>query len=169
MDIKKNTIRSIIFSYTKFSLEGNDLKDLSVVGRDLAHVVMINNSRQAFRFQVDNGVPIKSWFDDRSDQALLSTILINGSKFMRKLSLQSKVSICTFFVCVEANGREQQNANPLPPDTDSSAHQQAVLNRVHPPQPDWYEEFYAGAMDKTVITYEAEVVNQDELQLQILK
>ncbi|GKE19772.1 hypothetical protein Tco_1431284, partial [Tanacetum coccineum] len=32
-----------------------------------------------------------------------------------------------------------------------------VLNRVHPPQPDRYEEFYARAMDKTVITYEAEV------------
>nr|GEY01051.1 alpha-dioxygenase 1-like [Tanacetum cinerariifolium] len=30
-------------------------------------------------------------------------------------------------------------------------------NRVHPPQPDWYKEFYARVMDKTVITYEAEL------------
>lgn len=32
-----------------------------------------------------------------------------------------------------------------------------MLNRVHPPRPDWYEEFYAEAMDKTMKSYEAEV------------
>lgn len=34
---------------------------------------------------------------------------------------------------------------------------QTMLNRIHPPRPDWYEEFYATAMDKTMISYEAEV------------
>ncbi|KAH6806991.1 hypothetical protein C2S51_028099 [Perilla frutescens var. frutescens] len=32
-----------------------------------------------------------------------------------------------------------------------------MLNRIHPPRPDWYEEFYASAMDKTMRSYEAEV------------
>ncbi|KZV29067.1 methyltransferase-like protein 7A-like [Dorcoceras hygrometricum] len=33
----------------------------------------------------------------------------------------------------------------------------AALNRIHPPRPEWYEEFYASSMDKTMISYEAEV------------
>ncbi|KAG8366366.1 hypothetical protein BUALT_Bualt17G0072300 [Buddleja alternifolia] len=33
----------------------------------------------------------------------------------------------------------------------------AVLNRVHPPRPDWYEELYASAMDKAMKSYEAEI------------
>ncbi|KAI3714287.1 hypothetical protein L1987_72884 [Smallanthus sonchifolius] len=33
----------------------------------------------------------------------------------------------------------------------------AVLNRVHPPRPDWYEEFYAAAMDASMKSYEAEI------------
>ncbi|KAL8533789.1 hypothetical protein ACS0TY_009980 [Phlomoides rotata] len=32
-----------------------------------------------------------------------------------------------------------------------------MLNRIHPPRPDWYEEFYASAMDKTMKSYEAEI------------
>ncbi|KAI3812034.1 hypothetical protein L1987_16735 [Smallanthus sonchifolius] len=33
----------------------------------------------------------------------------------------------------------------------------AMLNRVHPPRPDWYEEFYAAAMDASMKSYEAEI------------
>ncbi|GKB37242.1 fructose-bisphosphate aldolase 6, cytosolic [Tanacetum coccineum] len=40
----------------------------------------------------------------------------------------SKVSSYTFLVCVEGGGWEQQNANPLPPDTDSSAHKQVEMD-----------------------------------------
>ncbi|KAJ6910033.1 hypothetical protein NC652_020900 [Populus alba x Populus x berolinensis] len=32
-----------------------------------------------------------------------------------------------------------------------------VLNRVHPPRPDWYDEFYASVLNSTAEPYEAEV------------
>lgn len=42
---------------------------------------------------------------------------------------------------------------------------QTMLNSIHPPRPDWYEEFYASALDKTMKSYEAEVSASFESQL----
>ncbi|KAL7091390.1 hypothetical protein ACP275_12G102700 [Erythranthe tilingii] len=39
----------------------------------------------------------------------------------------------------------------------------AMLNRIHPPRLDWYEEFYASAMDKTMKPYEAEIAGYKSL------
>lgn len=42
-------------------------------------------------------------------------------------------------------------------DVSSPADSMAMLNRLHPPRPDWYEEFYATAMNTSMKSYEAEI------------
>ncbi|KAL2337333.1 hypothetical protein Fmac_011779 [Flemingia macrophylla] len=49
-------------------------KDLTVLGVDLAKVFIIDNTPEVVRFQVNNGIPIKSWFGDRTDSALISLL-----------------------------------------------------------------------------------------------
>ncbi|CAF1678675.1 unnamed protein product, partial [Adineta ricciae] len=55
---------------------GNYIKDLSRLGRDIRKVIIIDNSPLSYLFHQDNAVPVSSWFDDIRDTELLALIPI---------------------------------------------------------------------------------------------
>lgn len=55
-------------------VNGSYVKDLSLVGRNLDTVAIIDNSPVAYLFQQRNAIPITSWFDDPDDDELLRLI-----------------------------------------------------------------------------------------------
>lgn len=46
------------------------IKDLQKLGRELSKVLIVDNSPENFQLQPENGIYIKTWYDDASDKAL---------------------------------------------------------------------------------------------------
>jgi len=62
--------------------QNNYVKDLSHLGRPLKDCIIVDNSPYSYQFQVQNSIPIISWYSDTSDQQLhelisfLETLLV---------------------------------------------------------------------------------------------
>uniref|UniRef100_A0A183SZI4 FCP1 homology domain-containing protein n=1 Tax=Schistocephalus solidus TaxID=70667 RepID=A0A183SZI4_SCHSO len=50
---------------------GSYSKNLSLISPDLSSIFILDNSPGAYRSYPDNAIPIRSWFSDSSDTALL--------------------------------------------------------------------------------------------------
>lgn len=81
LDVEKKWIHHRAYRDSCLQYEGNYLKDLCVLGRNLATTCIIDNSPQAYAFQLHNGIPIHSWYEDENDDELLKIL-----PFLKKLS-----------------------------------------------------------------------------------
>ena len=73
--------RNRLFREACLLVQGNYIKDLHVIKRDMRKMLLVDNSPHAYAYQIDNGIPIESWYDDETDTELLKLI-----GFLRKLS-----------------------------------------------------------------------------------
>jgi CTD small phosphatase-like protein 2 len=66
------------------------IKDLSRIGRDLSRTLIVDNVAENFQLQPDNGVFIRTWIDDPTDNALdelaplLKEIVVKGIADVRE-------------------------------------------------------------------------------------
>lgn len=74
LDKDKNNVRWRLFRESCCLYEGNYVKDLNCLGRDLASTIIVDNSPHSYVFQPLNAVPISTFIDDMEDQELLQIL-----------------------------------------------------------------------------------------------
>mmetsp|Transcript_42774 Transcript_42774/g.103474 ORF Transcript_42774/g.103474 Transcript_42774/m.103474 type:complete len:423 (+) Transcript_42774:170-1438(+) len=66
----KNVIRTRLFRESCVYYEGNYVKDLSLLNRELSQTIIIDNSPASYMFHPENAIDCTSWIEDRSDREL---------------------------------------------------------------------------------------------------
>lgn len=85
IDLKSSVAHRLYRCSTK-QQKGVFIKDLSKIGRDLAKTIIVDNNPENFQYQVENGIFIKSWYNDPNDTALkeLAKLLIYVAQHWEK-------------------------------------------------------------------------------------
>lgn len=71
---KNKTIHHRLFREACYNYEGNYIKNLSQIGRQLSDIIILDNSPASYIFHPQHAIPISSWFSDTHDNELLDII-----------------------------------------------------------------------------------------------
>lgn len=91
LDINDNIIKYRLYRSHVTSAPFSSYKDLKLLGRDLKKIIIIDNLRENFRLQPDNGLFIKTWTSDVNDTQfkdllnILKCIAINNVDDVRPI------------------------------------------------------------------------------------
>ncbi len=97
------------------------VKDLQKLGRDLKDIIILDNSPLSYSFHPDNGLPILSWFEDKTDKELynITPILIFLSKvndvrdFIPKFVIDNSISYSEVDKIFKKYGYSKEKINNL--------------------------------------------------------
>ena len=67
-------VRWRLFRESCYPYEGNYVKDLTCLGRELRHTVIVDNSPHSYIFQPFNAVPVRNFIDDATERDLLDLL-----------------------------------------------------------------------------------------------
>ena len=70
-------------------INGIYIKDLKKLNRNLKDLIIVDNSPLAYAFDIDNGLPIKTWYEDKDDVELSKIIKI--LEFWQKLKMLENI------------------------------------------------------------------------------
>ena len=71
---KFHIIKHRLFRENCINQKGIFIKDLRKVGRDLKNIIIIDNNPISYIVNMDNGIPISTWYDNLNDNELMKLI-----------------------------------------------------------------------------------------------
>ncbi|KRX10774.1 HAD-like domain [Pseudocohnilembus persalinus] len=103
IDPEKYISASLYRQHLKFQ-NGKYIKDLSYLGRDLSKTIIVDNLKDNFSAQEENGYEIKDYYGDVNDCEL--ELL---EKILMEIVEQQVEDVREYLNCVKANQKKQQN------------------------------------------------------------
>jgi RNA polymerase II subunit A small phosphatase-like protein len=71
-------VRWRLFREACYPYEGNYVKDLTCLGRDLRSTIIVDNSPHSYIFQPFNAIPVRNFIDDQTERDLLELLTPDG-------------------------------------------------------------------------------------------